>query len=133
MEDSRYNAAVHTHAQFAGMITRLDQYVGEIFAKLKEKGLDRNTVVIFTSDNGPHEEGGADPEFFGRDGKLKGLKRQCYEGGIRIPFIAWWPEHIKAGSGERYPVCLLRSAAYFLRFGWHQKLCQALYQQKVGW
>ena len=98
MEDSRYNAAVHTHAQFAGMITRLDQYVGEIFAKLKEKGLDRNTVVIFTSDNGPHEEGGADPEFFGRDGKLKGLKRQCYEGGIRIPFIAWWPEHIKAGA-----------------------------------
>lgn len=97
-EDSRYNAAVHTHAQFAGMITRLDQYVGEIFAKLKEKGLDRNTVVIFTSDNGPHEEGGADPEFFGRDGKLKGLKRQCYEGGIRIPFIAWWPEHIKAGA-----------------------------------
>ena len=80
------------------MITRLDQYVGEIFAKLKEKGLDRNTVVIFTSDNGPHEEGGADPKFFGRDGKLKGLKRQCYEGGIRIPFIAWWPEHIKAGS-----------------------------------
>ncbi len=80
------------------MITRLDQYVGEIFAKLKEKGLDKNTVVIFTSDNGPHEEGGADPKFFGRDGKLKGLKRQCYEGGIRILFIAWWPEHIKAGS-----------------------------------
>ena len=97
-EGSRYNAVVHTHAQFAGMITRLDQYVGEIFAKLKEKGLDKNTVVIFTSDNGPHEEGGADPKFFGRDGKLKGLKRQCYEGGIRIPFIAWWPEHIKAGS-----------------------------------
>ena len=61
------------------MITRLDQYVGEVFAKLKAKGLDKNTVVIFTSDNGPHEEGGADPEFFGRDGKLKGLKRQCYE------------------------------------------------------
>ena len=80
------------------MITRLDQYVGEVFAKLKAKGLDKNTVVIFTSDNGPHEEGGADPEFFGRDGKLKGLKRQCYEGGIRIPFIAWWPEHIKAGT-----------------------------------
>ena len=97
-EDSRYNSSVHTHAQFAGMITRLDQYVGEVFAKLKAKGLDKNTVVIFTSDNGPHEEGGADPEFFGRDGKLKGLKRQCYEGGIRIPFIAWWPEHIKAGT-----------------------------------
>jgi arylsulfatase A-like enzyme len=48
------------------MITRLDQYVGQIFAKLREKGLDDNTIVIFTSDNGPHEEGGADPEFFGR-------------------------------------------------------------------
>lgn len=56
------------------MITRLDTYVGEILAKLKEKGLDENTLVIFTSDNGPHEEGGADPEFFGRDGKLRGLK-----------------------------------------------------------
>ena len=97
-EGSRYNPVEHTHAQFAGMITRLDGYVGEIMAKLKEKGLDKNTIVIFTSDNGPHEEGGADPEYFGRDGKLRGLKRQCYEGGIRIPFIAWWPGHIKAGS-----------------------------------
>ena len=60
--------------------------------------VDKNTLVIFTSDNGPHEEGGADPEFFGRDGKLRGLKRQCYEGGIRIPFIAWWPGHVKAGE-----------------------------------
>lgn len=97
-ESSRYNAVEHTHAQFAGMITRLDKYVGEIFAKLKEKGLDKNTVVVFSSDNGPHEEGGADPQFFGRDGKLRGLKRQCYEGGIHIPFIVWWPEHIKAGT-----------------------------------
>ncbi len=97
-EGSRYNAVEHTHAQFAAMITRLDGYVGEIFAKLRQKGLDKNTIVIFTSDNGPHEEGGADPEFFGRDGKLKGLKRQCYEGGIRIPFIAWWPGHIKQGA-----------------------------------
>ena len=97
-EGSRYNPVEHTHAQFAAMITRLDSYMGDIFNKLKEKGLDRNTLVIFTSDNGPHEEGGADPEFFGRDGKLKGLKRQCYEGGIRIPFIAWWPGHIKAGE-----------------------------------
>ena len=97
-EGSRYNPVEHTHAQFAAMITRLDLYVGEIMQKLKEKGLDKNTLVIFTSDNGPHEEGGADPEYFGRDGKLKGLKRQCYEGGIRIPFIAWWPGHIASGE-----------------------------------
>lgn len=96
--DSRYNATEHTHAQFAAMITRLDQYVGDIMAKLKDKGFDENTIVIFTSDNGPHEEGGADPAFFGRDGKLKGLKRECYEGGIRIPFIAWWPNHIASGE-----------------------------------
>lgn len=97
-ESSRYNPVVHTHAQFAAMITRLDQYVGQLLAKLKEKGLEENTLVIFTSDNGPHEEGGADPAFFGRDGKLRGLKRQCYEGGIRVPFIARWQGKIQAGE-----------------------------------
>lgn len=97
-EGSRYNAITHTHAQFAAMITRLDYYVGEVLKKLKEKGLDENTLVIFSSDNGPHEEGGADPTFFGRDGKLRGLKRQCHEGGIRIPFIARWPGRVPAGE-----------------------------------
>ena len=101
LEHSRYNASEHTHAQFAAMISRLDIYVGEILQKLKEKGLDDNTIVIFTSDNGPHEEGGADPTFFGRDGKLKGLKRQCYEGGIRIPFIVRWPGHVKPGTTDQ--------------------------------
>ena len=102
-EPSRYNAVEHTHAQFAAMITRLDAYVGEIMALLKRKGLDDNTLVIFTSDNGPHEEGGADPTFFNRDGKLRGLKRQCYEGGIRIPFIARWKGHIAAGQVSALP------------------------------
>lgn len=97
-EGSRYNAITHTHAQFAAMITRLDYYVGEVLKKLKEKGMDENTLVIFSSDNGPHEEGGADPTFFGRDGKLRGLKRQCHEGGIRVPFIARWPKHVPAGE-----------------------------------
>lgn len=62
-EGSRYNPSDHTHAHFAGMITRLDSYVGEILAKLKEKGLDENTIIFFSSDNGPHEEGGADPTY----------------------------------------------------------------------
>jgi len=97
---SRYNPVEHTHAEFAGMITRLDAYVGEILQMLENKGLAENTLVIFTSDNGPHEEGGADPWFFGRDGKLRGLKRQCYEGGIRIPFIARWQGTIPAGITE---------------------------------
>ena len=86
---SWYYGGSDKHAQFAAMITRLDSYVGEILEKLKEKGLAENTLVIFTSDNGPHEEGGADPSFFGRDGKLRGIKRSTYEGGIRIPFICW--------------------------------------------
>lgn len=97
-EGSRYNPVTHTHAQFAGMITRLDSYVGQVLDKLKEKGLDKNTIVIFTSDNGPHEEGGADPKYFGRDGKLRGLKRSCHEGGIRVPFIVRWPGKVEAGS-----------------------------------
>ena len=96
-EASRYNPSVNTHAQFAAMISRLDAYVGEIMEKLDEKGLADNTIVVFTSDNGPHEEGGADPEFFGRDGQLRGLKRSCHEGGIRIPFIVRWPGVIEAG------------------------------------
>ena len=79
------------HAQFAAMVNRLDAQVGEIFDKLKEKGFDKNTLVIFTSDNGPHEEGGADPAWFNRDGLLKGTKRSTHEGGIRVPFIAKGP------------------------------------------
>ena len=101
---TRYNASEHTHAQFAAMISRLDAYVGEILAKLKEKGLEENTMVIFTSDNGPHEEGGADPTFFGRDGKLRGIKRSTHEGGIRIPFIVRWPGKVQAGVVNDHPL-----------------------------
>ena len=94
---SRYNTALHAHAQFAAMVTRLDTYVGEVLAKLKEKGFDKNTLVIFTSDNGPHMEGGADPDFFGYNAILRGTKRQTHEGGVRVPFIAWWPGQVPAG------------------------------------
>lgn len=97
-QGSRYNPTTHAHAEFAAMISRLDAQVGEIMAKLDEKGLADNTILIFTSDNGPHEEGGADPTFFNRDGLLQGLKRSTYEGGIRIPFIVRWPGHVKAGT-----------------------------------
>ena len=94
---SRYNTSLHAHAQFAAMVTRLDTYVGEVLAKLKEKGFDKNTLVIFTSDNGPHVEGGADPDFFGYNAILRGTKRQTHEGGVRVPFIAWWPGQVPAG------------------------------------
>lgn len=102
-EPSRYNATPEAHAQFAAMVTRLDKQVGEIMQALHECGLDDNTVLIFTSDNGPHEEGGADPEFFNHDGKFRGLKRSTHEGGIRIPFIVRWPGHIRAGSESDLP------------------------------
>lgn len=97
-QGSRYNPTPIAHAQFAAMITRLDQQVGQIMAKLDEKGLAENTVLIFTSDNGPHEEGGADPAFFNRDALLRGTKRSTTEGGIRIPFIVRWPAKIAPGQ-----------------------------------
>lgn len=100
---SHYNPTPEAHAQFAAMITRLDQLVGEIMQLLAERGLAENTVLIFTSDNGPHEEGGADPAYFNHDGCFRGLKRSTHEGGIRIPFIVRWPGHIAAGSESDQP------------------------------
>ncbi len=93
-----YGTQPETHAAFAAMVTLLDEKVGEIFSKLKELGLDKNTMVVFSSDNGPHKEGGADPDYFDSNGPLKGYKRDLYEGGIREPMIVWWPEKIKKGS-----------------------------------
>ncbi|MDR0843995.1 MAG: arylsulfatase [Tannerella sp.] len=95
-----YGSTAHPKADFAAMITRFDAYVGEVVDVLKELGLDRNTLIVFTSDNGPHIEGGADPHFFNSYGPLRGIKRDMYEGGIRVPFIAWYPEKIKAGASS---------------------------------
>jgi len=93
-----YSSTPHPKADFAAMVARLDAYVGEIITELRKLGLDKNTIVMFSSDNGPHREGGADPDFFKSYGPLRGVKRDLYEGGIRIPMIAWYPEKIKAGS-----------------------------------
>ena len=82
----------------AAMIARLDRDVGRLMALLKKRGIDDNTLVFFPSDNGPHREGGADPDFFDSNGPLRGIKRDLYEGGIRVPMIARWPKRIKAGA-----------------------------------
>ena len=89
------NPEPYPHAAFAAMVSRLDKYVGEIVNLVKEKGIAENTLIIFTSDNGPHKENGGDPEFFNSNGIFKGIKRDLYEGGIRVPFIAYWPGKIK--------------------------------------
>lgn len=90
----------YPHAAFAAMVSRLDKYVGEVNALIEKMGLAENTLIIFTSDNGPHNEGGADPDFFNSNGIYKGIKRDLYEGGIREPFIAKWKGSIKAGTTD---------------------------------
>jgi len=87
---------------YAAMITRMDADLGRLLAKLKHLGIAENTLVIFSSDNGPHKEGGADPKFFDSNGPLRGIKRDLYEGGIREPMIAYWPGRIKPGSVSDY-------------------------------
>ncbi len=98
-----YGSQPEAHAAFAAMITLLDDQVGEIMDKVKELGLEDKTIIIFSSDNGPHREGGADPDYFESNGVYSGYKRDLTEGGIRVPMIAKWSGKIKAGSKSDLP------------------------------
>jgi len=93
-----YGSQPESHAAFAAMVDVLDRQVGEIRAKVEALGIAENTLIIFTSDNGPHMEGGADPEFFDSSGVLRGTKRDLYEGGIRVPMVAHWAGKISGGQ-----------------------------------
>lgn len=90
-----YLPHIRPKSAYAAMITRLDRYVGEILATLKDRGLERNTLVMFSSDNGPTWVSGINPGDFGSTAGLRGRKAQLFEGGIRVPMIAYWPGKIK--------------------------------------
>ena len=92
-----YQSNPHPRATYAAMVAYLDKQVGEIIQKLDDLGLTENTIVVFASDNGPHQEGGNDPDFFNSNGIFRGYKRDLYEGGIRTPMIIKWPGVIEAG------------------------------------
>lgn len=97
-EEEFYLGQPEGHAAFAAMVNVLDDAVGELVAELEKQGIAENTLIIFTSDNGPHLEGGHDPEYFDSNGPYRGFKRDLYEGGIRVPMIATWPGTIAAAS-----------------------------------
>ncbi|GAA2589698.1 sulfatase-like hydrolase/transferase [Actinomadura fulvescens] len=97
-DDRPWPAADKGHA---AQVTRLDAYVGDLVGALREAGVARDTVLIVTSDNGPHEEGGFNPDLFDANGPLRGYKRNLYEGGVRVPLIAWSPGRVGAGTTAR--------------------------------
>ena len=98
-----YRSQPTPRAAFAAMIQRMDRDIAGLLDLLAKRNIDGSTLVIFTSDNGPHREGGADPAFFKSAGPLRGIKRDLYEGGIRVPMIARWIGTIPGGQVSSHP------------------------------
>lgn len=96
-EGQHYRAETHPKATYAGMVTYVDDAVGQVLAELRELGLAENTLVIFSSDNGSYTEGGYHYKMHRSNGPFRGGKRDMYEGGIRVPTIAWWPGTVEGG------------------------------------
>jgi arylsulfatase A-like enzyme len=105
--DTPYSAENWTPQQrnYAAMVSRLDATVGAVLAELRAQKIDRQTLVLFTSDNGPQGvgEGGYDQSLFRSNGGFRGIKRELYEGGIRVPLIAWWPGKVRANTTDATP------------------------------
>ncbi|RDV25437.1 sulfatase [Alteromonas aestuariivivens] len=91
------------NATLAGMVSALDDYVGQIIATLEKRGILDNTLIIFTSDNGPHDEGGADPQYLKASAPYKGQKRDLFDGGIHVPMLLHWPAKIKQPRVDKTP------------------------------
>jgi arylsulfatase A-like enzyme len=99
-----YEPCAEPRATYAAMITRLDDHVGRILAELDALGVADNTIVVFTSDNGPAVNGGADAAYFNSTEGRRGRKHDLYEGGIRMPMLVRWPGHVKPGSTSDTPI-----------------------------
>jgi arylsulfatase A-like enzyme len=101
--DSKYANLPPVAARYATSITRLDDAIGDLVRHLKRHGLDRDTLIVFTSDNGPANEYGVDPRTFGSAGPFDGMKRDVFEGGMRVPTFVRWPARVAAGTVDRQP------------------------------